>query len=77
MFLPEADLQQAQGVAEKLRSAVAVLDFEGETAFTITCSIGVTVMHADDADIAAVIRRADQALYEAKDSGRNRVVTRD
>ena len=77
MFLPEADLAQAAGVAEKLRTAVEAMSFEGEKAFTITCSIGVTVMHADDADIASIIRRADEALYEAKGSGRNRVVTRD
>lgn len=76
VFLPEADISQAEGVAEKLRSAVASLRFEGEKPFAVTCSIGVSVMETDDADIADVIRRADRALYEAKDSGRNRVVTR-
>ena len=75
VFLPEADLSQAESVAEKLRSAVAALSFDGEKTFSITCSIGVTVMGEEDADIAAVIRRADEALYRAKDSGRNKVVT--
>jgi diguanylate cyclase (GGDEF)-like protein/PAS domain S-box-containing protein len=73
IFLPQTDGQQAAAVAEKLRNAVSKLQFSGETDFSMTCSIGVTVLHPGKDDITSIIRRADEALYEAKETGRNRV----
>ena len=73
IFLPQTDAQQAVAVAEKLRNAVSLLQFHGENDFSMTCSIGVTVLHSGDIDITGIIRRADEALYEAKETGRNRV----
>jgi diguanylate cyclase (GGDEF)-like protein len=40
----------------------------------VTASFGVAELRADDADLADVVRRADEALYRAKEAGRNRVV---
>jgi len=45
---------------------------EGRT-WRITVSIGVAASTADDKDLDEMLRRADRALYAAKDAGRNRV----
>ena len=42
----------------------------------VTASLGATVLDPEDADLAAVLRRADDALYDAKRHGRNRVESR-
>jgi hypothetical protein len=62
-------------VAERLRSAVESneLSFE-EAVVCFTVSAGVTPMLASDSTWESMLRRADAAMYEAKRSGRNRVV---
>lgn len=80
--LPEAGAEQAMRAAEKLRLAIAATEFrtdgvppEGEPPVKITISIGVASLSPDDdQDEFELIRRADQALYEAKRTGRNREV---
>jgi GGDEF domain-containing protein len=42
----------------------------------LTARLNVTVLSEDDASDSAVIRRADQALYEVRQKGRDRVVVR-
>jgi diguanylate cyclase len=73
-LLPDTDLDGAVIVAEKIREAVesSPIDAVG----TVTLSIGVTVASSADAEMDIAVRRADTALYEAKRSGRNMVVTR-
>ena len=71
-LLPDTDLDGAVVVAEKIREAV-----EHSTAPTVgrvTISIGATQASAADAEMDIAVRRADAALYDAKRSGRNRVV---
>ena len=61
--------------AERIRdaaSAIAIPTNIGTLAFTV--SVGVTEFSPDDADWSVAMRRADQALYEAKTAGRNRVM---
>lgn len=67
----EADMMT---LAERVRRAVSegAIFFEGKT-IRITISIGAAVADPDDADVDSVIERADLALYEAKNTGRNRV----
>jgi diguanylate cyclase (GGDEF)-like protein len=66
LVLPETDLAGARAVAERIRAAVAA-----QTRVTLT--IGVA-QHAKDGAAAAVLARADQALYRGKALGRNKVV---
>ena len=73
-------LETARHVAERLRQVVAerpfpVLTENGGLRVTISIGVAVTVAPDDSADL--LLRRADEALYRAKKSGRNRVVTSD
>ena len=68
------------GVAEALVFAKRVLQqiasapvLVGDTVIHFTVSIGIAIMSADDIDTAAALSRSDTALYQAKDSGRNRI----
>lgn len=68
-------LPQAMEHAEKIRKEILGLQIQTESGpISVTTSIGVAV-GAPGEDIEDVVRRADQALYVAKDSGRNRVVS--
>ncbi len=73
IFLPNSTFAEACSVAERLRTAVAraktALD-KGTVALTV--SIGVTAC-ASPQDIEAALQRADDAMYRAKEQGRNRV----
>ncbi len=76
IVMPETELEIATMVGERLCRRVAnepfAIDQERQRV-ELTTSIGVAALKADDS-AASVIKRADQALYRAKRSGRNRVV---
>ncbi|MDA8124232.1 MAG: GGDEF domain-containing protein [Deltaproteobacteria bacterium] len=75
MLLPETDLAGARVTAERLREAVAEAAIETERAVLhVTISIGVSEMGPADDLLDAVLKRADDAMYQAKRGGRNRVV---
>ncbi|MBP1934420.1 GGDEF domain-containing protein [Ammoniphilus resinae] len=73
LFLPNTDLNQADSMAERIRHQVqeVKLDHHG-AAISFTISIGITIFKVDT--LEQLIERADQALYQAKASGRNKVV---
>ncbi|NWE41339.1 diguanylate cyclase [Pseudomonas yamanorum] len=72
VLLPEIEAPDSpDGVAEKIRAAIAGAHFE--TVGQITVSIGIGLAEASDSDTTVLIRRADQQLYRAKSSGRNQV----
>ena len=76
LLLPETDLAGAQPIAERLRAAIGALvaDVGGGTVRS-TVSIGLAAYpDHDTGDLKALLLRADQALYQAKRSGRDRVV---
>jgi diguanylate cyclase len=75
MLLPGTTLADAERLADKVRVAIADIGFHfrGEPV-CVTISCGVTEMRKDDADDTA-FERADAALYEAKNGGRNKVVS--
>jgi diguanylate cyclase (GGDEF)-like protein len=74
VFLPETTADVAQVVAERLRRTVMETPFPTDAVpLNITISIGAAQANERDT-LKTLIERADQALYEAKRSGRNRVV---
>ncbi len=77
VLMPETDLSHATMVAERLREAVGNYPFEVKTPtgeLTVTVSIGLSLLQFADDTTEKLLKRADSALYKAKDSGRNRVV---
>lgn len=72
LILPETDLDQAYTLAELIRSKVASspVDYEDKK-ISYTISAGVTVCSADTDSVEDLLRAADQALYSAKEKGRN------
>jgi len=75
LILPGSSLSDACARLDCLRAAVTHLrvPYQGEDLPAITVSIGVTAAGAQETDAAAVLARADAALYQAKDGGRNQV----
>jgi diguanylate cyclase (GGDEF)-like protein len=74
IFLPDTDLNQAEVLAEKLRKSIeALTPTVGDTQLKVTASIGVAGNRPDHRTIADIQRSADQAMYQAKKQGRNRV----
>jgi two-component system cell cycle response regulator len=76
VVMPETDMAVATMVAERLRRRIASDPFpiqKGARMIEVTISIGIAALRPND-NPAAIIKRADQALYRAKRDGRNRVV---
>lgn len=74
LCLPSSDAAAARELAERLRTRIEALQVRyGESVLPVTASIGIATLTAEDADLDALIKRADRALYAAKDQGRNRV----
>jgi diguanylate cyclase (GGDEF)-like protein len=72
--LPRTPAAVALDVAQRLRTAVERIDCTDlDPALRVTVSLGVTEWTPADRDLAATAKRADDSLYRAKQSGRNRV----
>lgn len=72
----ETDSEGAYMLAERIRSDMQKERFESEQGkFAVTCSLGVATGPGQGDDSQVLVRNADEALYEAKRSGRNQVVT--
>jgi diguanylate cyclase (GGDEF)-like protein len=75
--LPRTDLEAARSIAELLRERVLRLDLSrwlGER--RVTVSIGIATSTPGHESVTSMLRRADSALYAAKDAGRNCVRTK-
>jgi diguanylate cyclase (GGDEF)-like protein len=75
VLLEDTDPERAQGMAQRLRHAI------GDAPLTLdscvhpaTISLGVAVLEDTDANFSDLLRRADRALYRAKEAGRDRVL---
>jgi diguanylate cyclase (GGDEF)-like protein len=75
VILSHTSLEQGKQMAQRVRQAMADLDIhpEGGGSFSITASIGVAAYPQHGTTVEELIRAADQALYTAKQKGRNRV----
>ena len=72
LLLPNTDLENAKVITEKLRKVIEDCNQINFLRFTI--SIGVAAFIASEDNLESILKKADEALYEAKNSGRNRVV---
>jgi diguanylate cyclase (GGDEF)-like protein len=70
ILVPHLDLEATAGVAEKLRETIARCDLQ--TGVGMSVSLGIATLSAGEG-LEDLIRKADEALYEAKAKGRNRV----
>ncbi len=73
-LFPNSDVEKALEFAERIRQTIDDTCFV--TVQHITVSIGVTMIRPEDT-IDTFVKRADEALYNAKETGRNRVVIAD
>ncbi|RMF08086.1 MAG: PleD family two-component system response regulator [Alphaproteobacteria bacterium] len=77
VIMPDTDLDYARTVAERLRSEIEGHPFTVPgvaTPISVTISAGVATLQAGAGSAQSLIDRADKALYEAKNNGRNQVV---
>jgi diguanylate cyclase (GGDEF)-like protein len=74
VVLPETDLEPGRELAERLRQHVAAEPFTaGATTFHVTCSVGVAHFGDPRQKVTDLLQAADEALYRAKELGRDRV----
>ena len=71
VLLPDTGRDGSLIISERIRAAIAALDFSGVD--RVTASLGVAVLPDDEADAPNLVRAADRMLYTAKTNGRNRV----
>jgi diguanylate cyclase (GGDEF)-like protein len=75
VIMPETDQKQAIQPLERLRSKLSSMEISyGDLKIKVSISIGVASAPPVMKDPMGVIHRADEALYRAKRSGRNRVI---
>ena len=78
IVMPETDMHVAGMVAERLRRSIAGQPFaiqRGSRQIDVTISVGLSTLSTRGDTVADLLKRADVALYRAKDDGRNRVVS--
>jgi two-component system cell cycle response regulator len=77
VIVPDAALDEARFVAERIRERIGSVPFplvQKGRSLTVTVSIGVAARELGDTAPDLILKRADLALYRAKEEGRNRVV---
>lgn len=77
VIMPDTSPDDAIIIAERLRASIEMAPFKigkQREDLSVTCSVGVAIGEPEDDGPNSVLKRADQALYAAKQGGRNRVV---
>lgn len=76
VILPHVDREGALATAEKLRAAIAAEIVRGDNgALHVTASFGTSALSIVGKDIETLLAQADAAMYQAKNTGRNRCVS--
>lgn len=75
VLLPHTAREAALEVAEKVRAAIGQLRFDDVPIEKVTASFGIAGLDKSVTDLDALIKHADEAMYEAKSGGRDRCVT--
>tara|TARA_R110001583_G_scaffold67490_8_gene192961 strand:+ start:8160 stop:9503 length:1344 start_codon:yes stop_codon:yes gene_type:complete len=75
IILPETTLENANTLAERTRECIQneIIIYPKEIKLNVTVSMGVTLLKPEDKSFDDVLIRVDEALYEAKENGRNKV----
>jgi diguanylate cyclase (GGDEF)-like protein len=75
VLLPETDLEPGRELAERLRQHIAAERFPaaGGAVFHVTCSVGLAHFDSARQKVTDLLQAADEALYRAKQQGRDRV----
>jgi diguanylate cyclase (GGDEF)-like protein len=74
LVFPQTGLQGAKLVCERLRMLIERADVRGRGGERLVVTVSMGVASQDERGVDEMLRRADAALYEAKERGRNRVV---
>ncbi|PMZ85637.1 MULTISPECIES: diguanylate cyclase [unclassified Pseudomonas] len=74
VILPDLPLNRAAAIMDTLRARFAILGYEQNPALKVSLSIGLASFNPAHADAMLWLNDADHALYEAKTTGRNRVI---
>lgn len=78
LILPDTDIHGAQMLAEKIRAAIEAKQLTrkstNEKLGRVTASFGLAILRPNDSPVS-LVERADQAMYAAKENGRNQVAT--
>jgi len=74
ILFPETTLEDAYTTIEKLRIAIEQTQLSTKIDRPITCSFGVTFYDIKNDNINSLLKRVDDALYKAKETGRNKVI---
>ena len=76
ILLPETNEEKAYHLAERMRSEIENIKLQSTTyTYRISSSFGISQFIENDVNLEAVAKRADEALYQVKNSGKNRVET--
>lgn len=78
VVMPDTTPEVAAQVAERLRTAIAAMPFQTSAesgAAMVTTSVGIATLENNGEGADSLMRRADRALYQAKNAGRNRVAS--
>lgn len=75
VFLPQTLEDRAFNVAERIRNRIAKASLKvEEKTVALTVSIGIANYYSDDENLDTILKRADLALYQAKERGRNQTI---